>query len=66
MSKLDKQAFPGQFAGSNKPGMTMREYYAGLAMQGLIQSMDDTTPFEVIARDAVEAADALIEEMNKK
>ena len=48
-------------------GLTKREYFAGLAMQGLIASWGkhDLTDFDDIAHDAVMAADALINELSK-
>ena len=49
-------------------GITLRQHYAGLAMQGYIAA-DHTgmtmTPPEVIARLAVAAADALLAELAK-
>ena len=46
-------------------GLTKREYYASLCMQGLISnSANKASDFE-IARVAVVCADALIKELNK-
>ena len=45
-------------------GMTLREYYAGLAMQGLVVE-NALMSAEHIAKAAKAAADALIEELNK-
>jgi hypothetical protein len=45
------------------PGLTKREHFAGLAMQGLMQTPLETP--EDIAQLAVEHADALILELNK-
>jgi hypothetical protein len=44
-------------------GLTKREYFAALAMQGIL-SLGGETPLVLDARSAVEAADALIEELN--
>lgn len=44
-------------------GLTKRECFAGLAMQGL--SADNHLDIENAVRIAVELADALIEELNK-
>src|ERR1035437_6133224 len=46
-------------------GLTKREFFAGLAMQGLLAN---TNPGDIpsIAKMAVEAADALILELNKE
>lgn len=43
-------------------GLTKREYFAGLAMQGIASS--DLT-YEDIAHDAVKMADALLVELDK-
>lgn len=43
-------------------GLTKREYFAGLAMQGLVAS--DLT-FEAIAQDSVKMADAILAELDK-
>lgn len=49
-------------------GMTLREHYAGLAMQGLLASQSETygASKESTARIAVEHADALLTELNKE
>ena len=60
---------PGEFAadGMNVDGLTKREYFAAMAMQGLIASwgQHDVTDFGEIASDAVLAADALLAELEK-
>lgn len=43
-------------------GLTKREYFAGLAMQGM--ASNDLT-YEDIAHDAVKMADALLKELDK-
>jgi hypothetical protein len=58
--------------GSNM-GLTKREWFAGLAMEGLLADSEDRseeikpgeTCAEATARLAVEHADALIKELNK-
>jgi len=48
------------------PGITLREHYAGLAMQGLCANTEWATSSESsIADSSVSQADALIEELNK-
>ncbi|MCF8339745.1 MAG: hypothetical protein K9I82_02130 [Chitinophagaceae bacterium] len=48
----------------NRPnGLTKREYFAAMAMQGLLAN--DSSLITGKVRDAVKAADALIEELNK-
>lgn len=44
-------------------GLTKREYFAAMALQGLLAN--DSALITGKARDAVQAADALIEELNK-
>ena len=48
-------------------GLTKREYFAAMAMQGLLSSCGQykVTAYNEIASDCVLAADALIEELNK-
>ena len=46
-------------------GMNLREYYAGLAMQALIQTPTGEFDIAVVAFDSVTMADALIEELSK-
>lgn len=45
-------------------GLTKREYFAALAMQGLVNN-PETTNVNDIAATAVQYADALISELNK-
>lgn len=44
-------------------GITIRQHYAGLAMQGILA--DPNYSGKNVAADAVESADALIEALNK-
>jgi methylphosphotriester-DNA--protein-cysteine methyltransferase len=82
-----KQAFPlheqtSEYSGvfQREPGMTLREYYAGLAMQGLLANFSNTNYVksiyehaikekkdinDVIAKMATEFADDLISELQK-
>lgn len=56
----DDAAFPG-----SQPGLTKREYFAAMALQGLLA--DGTNAFESEEiRYAVAFADALIEALNRK
>lgn len=58
---------PIEHAEGNYNGLTKREYYAGLAMQGLCSDQTYLRPNngEEIAQRAVEMADFLIAELNK-
>ena len=62
----------GAFAWANKDdyqeGLTKREYFAGLAMEGILKRVK--TPlalreFSLIAEESVLMADALLEELEK-
>lgn len=48
-------------------GLTIRQYYAGMALQGIIQNYPSSRPFnvETIAAVALKQSDALIAELNK-
>lgn len=70
MSKGEESAFPQSPASDGSArelGLSKREYFAGLAMQGLLASTH-LVPTEVVGPQiailAVEHADALIEELN--
>lgn len=47
-------------------GATIREEFAARAMQGLLSNYGDSTLYPLVAQQAVEFADALIAELNKK
>lgn len=58
--------FPRWFLGSSEGGMSKREYFAGLAMQGLMDPYKDCAlPTDQLVAQAVETADALIRELKK-
>jgi hypothetical protein len=46
-------------------GLTKREHFAGLAMQGLLHVIKDDDKPSIVAKAAVMTADALIDELNK-
>lgn len=46
--------------------LTLREHYAGLAMQGMLANRDQDLDFDKHAEVAVKFADALIEELSKR
>lgn len=45
--------------------LTKREYFAGLAMQGLLGNGSSLLSFSETAREAVRQADALLKELEK-
>lgn len=73
-------AFPWQQSPGNQNnlGLTKREHYAGLAMQGLLgrdiltadarpyYEMDSSRDIEKLAAESVEVADALLAELAKE
>jgi hypothetical protein len=61
-----KSAFYHQngFIDSSQEGLTKREYFAAIALQGLLAE-GNRHQFNIIAEIAVEAADLIIEELNK-
>lgn len=72
MSKLaNKSAFPVYAPPPDRnedvfnPGATLKEYYAGLAMQAII-TMGTELQADGIAKKAIEAADALINQLERE
>lgn len=49
----------------NVDGLTKREYFSAIAMQGLLSHSGDTRNRFFVVEDAVNYSDALIEELNK-
>jgi hypothetical protein len=47
-------------------GLTKREYFAAMAMQGWLANEYIGTKYDIIAQHCVRMADALIEELNKE
>lgn len=66
MTNGEKQAFFSNYDTSEK-GLTKREYFAGLAMQGILCSKHlKTVNADVVAESAVLLADALLEQLEEK
>lgn len=57
-------AFPGSSFWTES-GMTLRQWYAGIAMQGMYAADWDNCSFEEIAESAFKQADAMIKEGEK-
>ena len=47
-------------------GLTKREYFAGLAMNGYLSCIEVDATMEEVARYSVKMADALLKELDKK
>lgn len=56
----------GDSRGNSTPGLTIRQHFAAMAMQGIVsnQGMIDTDNWKWLAESSVAAADALIAELN--
>lgn len=64
MSNKTEPAFP--FTGAGAEGLTKREYFAAMAMQGLLTCATDTdATIPQMAEDAVSASNALLAELEK-
>lgn len=70
MITKDQTAYPANGTWEHKQGLTKREHFAALAMQGMLAACDGfdaSKPFiEFVAASAVDQADALIEALNKQ
>ena len=74
MSKIDDggAAFPNEYGNSvrERNGMSLRDYFASQAMQGICASRDEAGTliehgYEWIASEAYRIADAMLKERNK-
>ena len=68
MSEADKPAFPCEITSVNPfqwSGLTKREYYAGLALQGVLAFSGLQDGFQTMAELSVKQADALLAELEK-
>lgn len=66
MSKDAVWAFPkGQSDYSENRGMTLRDYFAAKAMQGVLSSPSDPASFEAVGVFAYKVADAMLAERDK-
>jgi hypothetical protein len=64
-TKANEPAYPNKQV-SSWEGLTKREYFAAMALQGIIANKDGLDiKIERIVESAVDTADALIEELNK-
>lgn len=63
----NEPAFPmySEIGNLHATGLTKREYFAGLAMQGLLCNASNYSQTDVLAVDALKFADALIAELEK-
>lgn len=70
MTKANDLAFPhADIDHPNQPGLTKREWFAGIAMQGLLTYYTPEPPASYVAqcaKDALIFADALIAELARE
>ena len=66
MDNKDKPAFSAANAGKFQNGLTKREYFAGLAMQGMSAYHGDDQRFKTTAKESVEMADALLKALESE
>lgn len=64
MTKPEDNAFPWDDVGPH-PGLTKREYFAAMAMQGMLSNPAYRTNCDKIAEWALQHAGALIAELSK-
>jgi hypothetical protein len=58
---MDKPAFPTWSAKDVVQGMTLRDYFAATALQGMLSDPNVTIPLEKISAWAYKYADAMME-----
>lgn len=56
----------GDYSVKTNGGITKREYFAAMAMQGILAGRMDAIPSEIVLISAVEHADVLIEALNQE
>jgi len=58
---------PQESDNTERQGLTKREYFAGLAMQGMLayDNRHDISGWDAIAKDAVKCADELLKELEQ-
>lgn len=54
------------YSGSGVSGLSKREWFAGMALQGLVANSKGTPKIDDLVGDAAYTADALISELNKE
>jgi hypothetical protein len=67
MKNSEKPTYPivGIAFDDNHKGLTKREYFAAMAMQGLLARHNYLSDEDVVSRNAVDYADALLAELEK-
>ena len=67
VSRDSDEMIPYQFGNHDfvTPGLTKREHFAAMAMQGLLAFYGDGQAFSTTAKEAMECADALLAELER-
>jgi len=67
-SNNEESAFPRSRLGSDADGMTLRDYFAAKAMQGILAGLPEGSDPDVrdLARDSYKVADAMLKIREKK
>lgn len=65
MENGKRSAFTGIVNEACQPGLTKREYFAGLAMNGYLSCIDVDATMEEVAKYSVKQADAILAELDK-
>lgn len=60
MTEDDKYAFACASENGHQPGMTLRDYFAAQAMNGIVRVTDKQMTEAEIAEDAYKLADAML------
>jgi hypothetical protein len=58
--------FSNEYGDHEVPGLTKREYFAAMAMQGMLANPEIEDSFKTISSSAVDVADYIIEALNKQ
>ena len=68
MKNGERQVYPLQngYGGILQTGLTKREYFAGLAMQGLLACPNIAGNYEIIAKESVNWADELLKQLENE
>lgn len=66
MENKDKSCFPvGDVRNEHNTGLTKREYFAGLAMQGLLANSKYDADYHWVCDRAIKYADELLNQLNE-
>tara|TARA_R110002126_G_scaffold70280_5_gene177027 strand:- start:920 stop:1129 length:210 start_codon:yes stop_codon:yes gene_type:complete len=66
MNNADKPAMPSpHFEDDELQGLTKREHFAGLAMQGIMANDQQYLTWSDLAKDSVAVADALLKQLEQ-